>query len=261
MERINDILVPFDFSPPSEQALAYALDFVGSRPGKKITLCFMQEKEDLKALEKQFADIRAGLSKAFRSELDWVHFSPPSVPGLIDKSRELHTDLILMGTSGSQDPEGTTHTSQTVLSTDCPVLVIPQGVPEEFRLKKIALVLGSNEIDDPKDLGTLLNFARTFNAQVHVLTIQTTPGVYGYSREEEKNERLLEYYLEDFYAQHTFIESDDMVEGIFDYAQEKEMDLIAILPLNHVRNGKPSEGRLTRILTLQSRIPLLAIEH
>ena len=52
-----------------------------------------------------------------------------------------------------------------------------------------------------------------------------------------------------------------MVEGIFDYAQEKEMDLIAILPLNHVRNGKPSEGRLTRILTLQSRIPLLAIEH
>ena len=57
MERINDILVPFDFSPPSEQALAYALDFVGSRPGKKITLCFMQEKEDLKALEKQFADI------------------------------------------------------------------------------------------------------------------------------------------------------------------------------------------------------------
>ncbi|MBC2838972.1 universal stress protein [Robiginitalea sp. SC105] len=261
MERINDILVPYDFSPPTEEALRYALDFVGNREGKKVTLCFMQEKEDLKALETRFDTIKSGVSRAFRSTLEYIHFSPPSVPEFIRRAQALKTDLILMGTSGSQDPEGTTKTADTVLAAEIPVLVVPQGVDEEFKLRKIALILGQNEIDDPKDLATLLNFARMFNARVHVLTIQNTPGVYGYSREDEKNEDLLEYYLEDFYAQHSYIESEDVVQGIFDYAAEKEIDLLAVLPRNHVKKGTPSEGRLTRILSMQTRIPLLAIEH
>jgi hypothetical protein len=92
-----------------------------------------------------------------------------------------------------------------------------------------------------------------------VLTIENKPGTYGYSSGEERNESLLKYYLEDFYAHHVFIENSDVTSGICDYVQEKEIDLISILPRNHVQNGTPSEGRLTRLLTLKTNTPLLTI--
>jgi len=261
MDRISNILIPYDFSAPSRRALQYAIDFAGNRPEKRIKICFMQPVEDREFLEAEFARIRSRLPKAFRAKLTWTSLAPPSVEGLLACSQKEHTDLILMGTGGSDDPNGTTHTSQTVLASHCPVLVIPPGAPEDFQIRKIALVLGKNEIEDPKVLGTLLDVARSFNARVQVLTIESKPGIYGYSEGEERNEELLEYYLEDFYSHHVFIENPDVVEGIFDYAEEKEIDLLAILPRNHARVGTPSEGRLTRILTLRSHTPLLAIEQ
>lgn len=261
MDRIRKILVPNDFSHPSKRALEYVKSFAGPRPDKEIVVCYMPDSPDAVDLEKTFETYRQGLTKAFRAKLSWVHFSPPSVEGLLAKSREEDSDLILMGTSGSDDPKGTTNTSKTVLATDQPVLVVPDEVEEEFRLETIALVLGSREIDDPKVLGILLDVARTFNAKVHVLTIENKPGTYGYSEEEERNEKMLEYYLGGFYSHHVYIENEDVVRGIFDYVDEKEIDMIAILPRNHAQKGSPSEGRLTRILAMQSRTPLLAIEH
>lgn len=261
MDKISKILIPYDFSNPSKRALDFARNFAGPRKDQEITICFMQEKPDEEAIAKTLSDYRSGLTNAFRANLQHIRFSPPSVEGLLARSREEGSDLILMGTSGSDDPEGTTHTSETVLATNLPVLVIPDEIEEEFQLKTIALVLGPNEIDDPKVLGTLLDVVRTFNAKVHVLTIENKPGTYGYSEEEERNERALEYYLGGFYSHHVYIENEDVVQGIFDYVNEKEIDMIAILPRNHAHKGKPSEGRLTRILAMQSRTPLLAIEH
>ena len=222
MNKIRKILVPNDFSNTSKRALQYAEFFAGSRPDKEIVICYMPESAGGHAAQEAFDTYRAGLTKAFRAKLSWVQFSPPSVKGLLAKSREEKSDLILMGTSGSEDPEGTTHTAETVLSTDQPVLVIPDKIQEEFRLKTIALVLGPSEIDDPKVLGTLLDVARTFNAKVHVLTIENKPGTYGYSEGEERNERMLEYYLDGFYSHHVYIENEDVVRGIFDYVDEKE---------------------------------------
>ncbi|HSR60295.1 MAG TPA: universal stress protein [Robiginitalea sp.] len=261
MDHINNILIPFDFSVSAKRALQYAFDFAGNRPDKHMKLCFIQPDKAPKDFKAEFEEISARLPKTFRARLSWVALEPATVEGLLQYSREDGSDLILMGTSGSDDPNGNTHTSETVLASDCPVLVIPPGAPEDFRIEKIALVLGRNEIEDPKVLGTLLDVARTFNAKVRVLTIENKPGTYGYSKGEERNEQLLEYYLENFYSHHIFIEHADVVEGIFDYATEKEIDLLAILPRNHSRAGTPSEGRLTRILTLRSHTPLLAIEQ
>jgi hypothetical protein len=164
-----------------------------------------------------------------------------------------------MGTSGATSTDNHTHTSELVAQANCPVLVVPEE-PREFRVKNIALVLGRDEIDATEDLGVLLDVARRFNARVHVLTIENEPGTYGYSKSEEKNERLLDYYLESFYADHIYIENKDVFAGISQYVAEKEIDMIAILPRNHSKKGQPSEGKLTEVLTLKSSTPVLAID-
>jgi hypothetical protein len=120
--------------------------------------------------------------------------------------------------------------------------------------------LGKEKIEDTEALQTLLDLARKFNAKVHVLTIENKPGSYGYSNIDVENESTLGYYLENFYVDHTFIRNPDLVEGIFSYVSKKDIDVITILPRNHIKEGEASEGQLTQMLTLHSKVPILAID-
>lgn len=260
MEKIKTLLVPFDFSKPAKNALDYAVNYVGSSRDMHIKLVYADKDEDASYLEADFKKIRQEYGKKLKSPMSWS-LGRDTLTNAILKAREMYkADLIIMGTGGSGEAvETDTHTSKLVLEADCPVLVIPT-TEREFRIEHIALVLGRDEIDDTGVMATLLEVARRFNARVHVLTIENEPGTYGYSTVDEKNERLLEYYLESFYADHMFIENPDVVKGITEYATEKEIDMIAILPRNHAQKGETSKGRLTKILTLKSKTPILAID-
>ena len=144
MEKIDKILVPYDFSKASEQGLRYALDFAGRRPGIHLRLCFIAEEASENRFEEAFNTIKDGLSKAFRAQLSWSSLVPGSVGRLLEVSKEEKADMVIMGTSGSKNPEANTKTSEMVLASECPVLVVPEGTEEEFKLLKIALVLGQN---------------------------------------------------------------------------------------------------------------------
>ena len=260
MKKIINILVPYDFSDAARCALDYAVNYVGTSSDMHITLLYASMMKDTGHLENAFKSLRKEYGKALRSPLTWM-VARDSLNNAIRKACEaVKADLIIMGTTGSSETTTSpTHTSKFILQAECPVLVIPQA-EREFHLENIALVLGRDAIEERAVLETLLDVVRRFNAKVHVLTIENEPGDYGYSETEEKNENLLEYYLEDFYADHMFIENPDVVQGICTYAEEKEIDMIAILPRNHARRSSPSEGRLTRILTQRAKTPVLAID-
>ncbi|PHQ62590.1 MAG: universal stress protein UspA [Maribacter sp.] len=260
MDNVSTILVPFDFSQTSKNALDYAVEFVGNDKKTEILLAYITNDVNMNMLEEAFMIEQKKYQKKLERPMKWVTAWGPLTDALIKTQETRNIDLIIMGTSGAFDEKDAmaSNTSKLVLEANCTVIVIPQNI-KELQVKNIALVLGKNEIDDTKVLGTLLNVARKFNAKVHVLTIQNEPGTYGYSQSDEKNENALEYYLETFYSHHVFIENSDVVDGIFKYVTEREIDMIAILPRNHTKNSDPSEGRLTQILTLKSKVPVLAI--
>jgi len=260
MEKITNLLVPYDFSDAAKRALDYAVNYVGTSSEMHIVLLYASMSPDSGQLENSFRVLRKGYGKMLRSPMTWKVIKAPLNSAILEACETLQIDLVIMGTSGSDAATSSpTHTSELVLQADCPVLVIPKTA-KKFRMENIALVLGRDAIDDQAVLGTLLEVVRRFNAKVHVLTIENEPGDYGYSKIEERNENLLEYYLEKFYADHVFIENKDVVQGISTYVAERKIDMIAILPRNHARQSHPSEGRLTQILTQQSKTPVLAID-
>lgn len=260
MEKISRILVPFDFSETAKIGLDYAVHFVEGHKDMEIVLCYITDDPDMERLKREFERTRTAYGPTFRAPMSWVVGQDPLTDAILNIRETQDIDLIIMGTSGTTGSEmGDTQTSELVLEADCPVLTV-QGRPEDFKLKNIALVLGKDKIEDVEVLATLLEVARRFNALVHVLTIQNEPGVYGYSKADESNENVLEYYLENFYSHHMFLENPDVVAGIFAYAEEKDIDLIAILPRNHSKKAKPSEGLLTKELTVRSKVPVLAID-
>lgn len=258
MKKPQKILVPFDFSKTSKNALQYAIDYVGLDDNLKIILAYISDHDNQELLEEGFGSIKSKYGLNLKHEINWLSFSGTLSNAILYIQKEEDIKLIIMGTSGDPDEEES-NTSHLVLKADCPVLVVPKNYGE-FKMENVALVLGTNEIEDNNTLAVLLDVVRRFNAKVHVITIKNKPKEYGYSEVDEKNESKIQYYLENFYSEHTFIENSDVVEGILDYGEHHNIDAIAILPRNHSTKSAPSEGQLTEILTLKSKIPLLAID-
>ncbi|HEA19806.1 hypothetical protein LCGC14_1476400 [marine sediment metagenome] len=262
MKKIPTILVPFDFSRSAKSALEYAVEYVGNDKNLKIVLAYISEDHNRDMFKEAFKNTGEKYQSSLKHKLEWVAMSGALTESLVRYQEDESIEMIIMGTFGSTlgiEDDEPSNTSKLVLEVDCPVLVVPYGL-EKFRMKNIALVLGKEEIEDTQVLGTLLKVARKFNAKVHVITIKNRPESYGYSEIDEKNENAIQYYLENFYSEHVFIENPDVVEGIKTYASEKEIDLITILPRNHATSSEPSKGALTESLTLHSEVPVLAID-
>jgi len=258
MKNTSKILVPFDFSETSKKSLQYAIDYVGQDEHLKILLAYISNEDNYDVLEEAFGSIKSKFGKGLKHDIQWVSFSGTLSNALIYIQKEENVQLIIMGTDGDKGDEES-NTSHLVLKADCPVLVVPSNY-EDFQIKNVALVLGSEEIEDNKTLETLLKVVRRFEAKVHVITIKNKEKEYGYSDIDENNEAKIQYYLENFYSEHTFIENTDIVEGILDYSKRKDIDAIAILPRNHSAQNKPSKGQLTEVLVLKSKIPVLTID-
>lgn len=262
MSKIEKILVPTDFSSAADSAVSYANNFADGDNSIGITLLYISElpleEDDKNVLEVRLQETKSKFLPALRSSCQCIIKSGPLTETIISVQKEIGADLIIMGTKGSGEKEepAISKTSELVLEADCSVLVVPEGT-DTFAVKNIALALGKNEIDDSFALGILHDVARKFGAKVHVLTINNEEGQMV---TEDKNESILEYYLQTLHFHHAFPKNTDIEKGILDYVTNKGIDMLAILPRNHAKKSKPSEGRLTRLLTLHTEVPLLTID-
>lgn len=263
MSNIKKVLVPFDYSETAINALDYALNFVGyQRPIEVVALQVskkaLSEEEENEA-RAEFKKIVLALNKRTNKPPRVVLKSGDLIDTILEAQNDQKIELTIMGTMGdNQTQEALTNASRLVLEAKGPVITVPYGC--EITLpKQISLVLGREEIERPKVLSTLLDIARMFNSKVHVLTIYKE-SIYKENAVVESNEDTLEYYLEHFYAEHNFSKNQDIEQGIYDYIDEKGIELLAILPRNHAQKTKASEGRLTKLLTLHSKVPVLTLD-
>ncbi|WP_318343920.1 universal stress protein [Flagellimonas baculiformis] len=263
MGGLDKILVPFDFSEASLNALEYVANFVGTERSVEILALYVStmqiEEVDERKLEKDFEKVLESLSVRLKKVPKFKTLTGNVTGTILSTQQNSGADLIMMGTMGDKvTDEAITNTSKLVLDANCPVISIPYGCPIK-EPKNIALVMGGEIIEDKEVLNTLLEIARTFDSKVHVLTIYKE-SVYEEEVVGDSTDNLLEYYLEHFYAEHNFSKNQDVEEGILEYIQEKDIDMLTILPRNHAERSTASEGRLTKLLTLHSEIPVLALD-
>ena len=258
MNNIKKILIPTDFSSASEMALSYAAQLVQTDRTIKVVLLHVVAPGT--AINKQ-EDLLIDLVATHREKIPTLEYSITSgdmVQSVLEFQKQIKADLIIMGTKGSTEEESVaiTNTAELVRAADCCVLVIPPR-KMDFAIKNIALALGAKEMDDSGALGVLFDIARTFDAKIHILSIMQGAGELPLN---DRNESILEYYFETLDYQHVFPENTDIEKGISDYVRSEGIDLLAIMPENHAKKQTPSEGRLTKLLTMHAQVPLLTID-
>lgn len=261
MSKINKILIPIDFTPTSENALKYVSNYLKDDQTTEVVLLHIfpekPSEEEKKEAEAAYHQLAKRLFASVESPYSFMVKTGSLVDTIISAQNETGADLIMIGTKGasSDSEEATSNTANLVLEANVPVLVIPEEAT--FTMSNIALALDKNEIDDFFVLGPLHFVARKFDAAVHVLTIHTKEDQLA---THSKNESTLEYYLETLDYHCAFPQNTDIEKGISEYVEEHKIDLLVILPRNHTIKSTPSEGRLTKLLAMHTKVPLLTLD-
>jgi len=262
---MKNLLIPFDFSDVSTNALNYAMEFGAMCDKATINLLYVSksklEKDKENELKNKFKELLEKHQEPGEPPVSYHFRTGNFSDAIVDTHTSLDIDLVIMGTSGAEEDAESpvTRTSRLVLEADLPVLVIPVS-HKNFKLDKILLALGEDVMHDTSTLNLLLDVSSRSKAEVDVLTVSRNPDGAGYSEADEKNENTLQYYLEMFYSHHSFSENEDILQGIDDYIKKHDVDLLAIMPKTHSKTSTPSKGKLTMEVTLKSEIPVLVLD-
>lgn len=260
MDKISTILVPFDFSKSARVALEYTVAFIGV-DDIQLILAYVSGNENFKLSPTNFIKLEDEYQGILKKNLQWINQDGHLIETLLAIQNKIKPDLIIMGTLGISTHGSTqeTNTSKLILVSNCPVLSVPSNY-KTFQIKHIALILVKNEIENTKVLGTFSHIIKRFYAKVHVVILENLSDKYGNTVEEEKNEKALAYYLEDFYVDHVFIKDKDLISGILNYLSNCCVDLITILPRNYARHGTPTKEQLIQLFIVHSKLPVLTIK-
>ncbi|WP_299155835.1 universal stress protein [uncultured Tenacibaculum sp.] len=274
---MKKILVPTDFSIPSEHALKLASS-ISKKSESEVHLLHMVElptgiidmgsgsnfsipesmlyirkvRDKLINYKKQFFPKNENVKHAIR-------FQNP-YEGIRDYSKKISADLITMGTKGHTDLEEMligSNTEKVVRNSEIPVLVTKKN-GENFKPKNLVFA-SSFKPSKNQAFEKFLDFASNFKSKIHLLKINTP--------QKFENTQLSKQKIKDFADKHNIsdysinIYNDSSVEnGILNFSNEKNADIIALA--THGRSGLSHifNGSITKNLSKNSIKPMLTFK-
>jgi nucleotide-binding universal stress UspA family protein len=274
---MKKILVPIDFSKPSEYASKIAAK-IAKKTNATIYLIHLIElpkgsmdmgagsnysiPESMLYLRKIREKILQFKENIFSKDINVEYFIKLNNPfkGIQKYAEKIDADLIIMGSKGHSIFEEVmigSNTEKVVRSSKRPVIVVKRDV-KKFKLKN--LVFASNFKEENKEVfGKFVHFANIFESKIHLLKINTPANFQTTSQTNEK----VKNFITDFNLQNYKINvfSDVSVEkGILNFSKEINADLIALS--THGRSGLAHlfTGSVTKKLSKNALKPMLTIK-
>ena len=274
---MKKILVPIDFSKPSEYASKIAAK-IAKKTNATIYLIHLIElpkgsvdmgagsnysiPESMLYLRKIREKILQFKEEIFSKDIKVEYFIKLNNPfeGIQKYAEKIDADLIIMGSKGHSIFEEVmigSNTEKVVRSSKRPVIVVKREV-KKFKLKN--LVFASNFKEENKEVfGKFVHFANIFESKIHLLKINTPANFQTTTETTQK----VKDFITDFNLQNYKINvfSDVSVEkGILNFSKEINADLIALS--THGRSGLAHlfTGSVTKKLSKKALKPMLTIK-
>jgi nucleotide-binding universal stress UspA family protein len=269
------IVVPTDFSPLANNALKYGMDLaiaMGSSlmiihvyqipiSYSEVPLITISMEEIKKASEEQLAELKHNIETITSGKL--VVYAESRLGDVGDEIKKLTNTLqpfaVVMGSRGVTGAGKFflgSNSLSVINSTTTPVIVVPPG-GKFSPYKKIGLTTDFKDVVDKTPVVPVRALVNFFNAELHVLHVDYkqrnfNPGV----PQETLN---LDMLLSGMNPTYDFIENKNVNEGINDFAEKNNIDLIVTLPQKHSFLESLFEKSLTRELLHHTNIPVMCI--
>jgi nucleotide-binding universal stress UspA family protein len=286
MDMKKKILVPVDFSDHTENVCRFALEIakktggelrlfhayfdllVASAPAFSTTLeateVFDQEMM-VKIRETAIGDIKrlqAGLISQLTEEekqkVNIVYNLSGGLPEeeILNISETYQPDLIIMGTHGKGEKDFLTGkvSSKVVHNATCRILTVPRDAV--YKSFKNVMYATGFKTEDAEALQKLINLVSGYNPTIHCVHIDLDDN----TDEDRHRMNVFETNFKEKINQQKVIfeviRNDDFIEGINQYVDTREIDLIAVVHYRKSLLKRLFVKDHTRELLFHSKIPL-----
>jgi nucleotide-binding universal stress UspA family protein len=275
---MKTIIVPTDFSPSATNAMNYAADMALQINASLLLLhvyqvpvavtdtplIFVSVDELKESAEKRLAQLKNGLEHVTSGKLKI--YAEAKLGDVTDELEELCKKIqpfaVVMGSTGHSAIERTifgSTTLTTIKHLSWPVICVPAGKEYGQGIKKAGLACDFREVVESTPVSPIKNFIKEFNAELHVLNVdydnrQFTP-------DTPEQSVLLHTVLQDIQPKYHFIEHRDIEDGINEFAEKNNLDLIIAIPKKHKLLEGLFKKSSTRQLVFESHIPVMCVHE
>ena len=275
---MKTIIVPTDFSPIATNAMKFAAD-MALNINASLTLLHVYQvpvsmtdvpvvmvsadelrkssEEKLEILKQDLAHITSGKIKIY-TEARLGDVSDE----LEDICKHVQPFAVIMGTKGTSGVERILFGSTTLTAIrhlKWPVIVVPPGKEYGTGIKKIGFACDFDKVVESTPVQFIKNMVKEFGAELHVLNVDHENKHFKPGTPEES--LMLHTLLEDLNPQYHFIDNEDIEDGINEFVETNNIDLLITIPKKHkLLDGlfKPSS---TKQLVTKSHVPVMCVHE
>jgi nucleotide-binding universal stress UspA family protein len=270
---MKTILVTTDFSPAANNAAHYAADMAAAIKAEIFLLHIYQlpvvyseipvavtiddmrndAEINISQLKEQLKQKHAGVNLPIQTEVrEGVFFQE-----LKTVCENIKPYAVVMGSQGTTAAERLLFGGHTVYAMKhlmWPIITVP---PEAnfLTVKKIGLTCDFNKVADTTPFDEIKKLVMDFNAELHVLN---TGKKEVYNPDIVFQSGVLQEMLQPLNPKYHFIANDNTDEGIMDFAENNDIDLLVVLPKRHNLMDKLTHKSHTKQLVLHSHVPVMA---
>lgn len=275
---MKKLLVPTDFSDTSKNAARFAVQMAADIQNAKIILIHVSDKftggSDSSPLTEDDDDRRIILTQALSQLKDEllavaqapIEFVTEKGSSLVDTLtryvRHQAIDMVIMGITGATRLEQIfmgSNTLEMAKESVCPVLIIPPDAKYR-KIKNVVLASDFKEVATTIPVAPLKATLDLFKPVLHIVNVDSEHYVEltdEYKAERAKLELMLKNYSPEFY----FIRQYDFFDAISQFVDDKNIDMIVIVPRDRSFVSGLFKTSHTKKLAYHSHIPIVAIRE
>jgi len=270
--KINRILIPIDFSACSINALEYALllsKFISAEiyilnvhdtaiPMASDSILEMNYEKNI---NKKYAQLKQNIPFLGNHHHELNIIKGDTIPTILETARKQRANLIVMGMQGAGNKIGQwlgSTTFDVIDEASCPVLVIPSEY-KFLKPKKLLFATDYIDTEHAKGLDILYWFSEYFDSEIHLLNIGEEEN--DFTPEQSQGAKELHDFFEDTPHAFHFSQAEDVEQGLNEFMETNQIDLLALMPKKHKVLEKLFQGSLTKIMAHHSKIPLLTFHE
>lgn len=274
---MKTIIAPVDFSPAAENAAGFAAslaEFYGADlwlyhsysigvPITDFSYAFISEADFQNAAEFELEAFRKKVQEKLRRNIN-IHIKAENAvlhEGLEIFCKEKNADLVVMGLSGKNALTRLVVGSNTIKAIhhlSYPILVVPSKAAFN-PVRKIGFACDYNHVMESIPVNMLKTFIKDFNADLLVLNIDHKNQIIDTDIIEEKLN--LKELLKEIKPEFHVIESEDVTQGINNFAENENIDWMVMIPKKHKLLEKLFYRSHTQDMLVHTHIPILCMHQ
>lgn len=273
---MKKIIVPTDFSPAALCAIHYAMDMAQAINASLHLLHIYQLPMSvtdaplvLISVDELKENAEAKLAK-LKKDVEHISFGKLEITTesrlgdltdeLEDCCNKIQPFVVVMGTRGHSAVERALFGSNTlsvIKHLTWPVICVPTGKEYGTGIKQVGLACDFREVLETTPVSMIKTFVKEVKAQLHVLNVDP-------ENKLEKSETpqqvvLLQTAFEDIKPQYHFIKHKDVEDGINEFAETNNLDMVIAIPKKHKLMDGLFRKSSTKQLVFESHVPVMCV--